>query len=147
MGRLPSPLPRPVNPLDTRIRQALAALYDELDRETSRRGWECSACGSCCRFREYGHELWLTDVELAFLVDGAGSREVRDDGACPYLDGDACAARGCRAFGCRACFCRAGPGEGEALFEIHFRRLREVLATLGIDPEYGELLASLEDRG
>jgi Fe-S-cluster containining protein len=144
VGRSPSPLPFSSRPLDIRVRNILASLYEELERETARRGWECSACGACCRFREYGHELWLTDAELAFLVGGTGRRRARGDGACPYLDGDACAARECRALGCRAFFCRVAAGEVEGVFELYFKRLREVLAASGNEPEYGELLATFE---
>jgi len=142
--RPPSPIPAPIRPIESEDIAALETLYAHLDREIARLGPICEACGRCCHLEREGHELWLTDLELAYLIRVAGPPPRGRPGVCPYLDGERCAAREARALGCRVYHCRMDRSEREILYEEFFGRLRETAARSGRDLRYGELLASLE---
>ena len=97
----------------------------------------CLASGACCRFEEYGHRMYLSGLEAAFVVariDAARTaraanplRILEVDGArkrgdCPYLRAGLCGEHEERPLGCRIYFCDKGPdGRGaewqSALYE------------------------------
>ena len=47
------------------VREAVRAIYDELQAETDERRPRCDASGRCCRFEAFGHRLYVTTAELA----------------------------------------------------------------------------------
>ena len=49
----------------------LRTLYDELGLEVSRLGPVCELSGRCCRFREYGHSLFVSTLEIQLLLKEA----------------------------------------------------------------------------
>jgi hypothetical protein len=141
--RPPAPLPLPLPRLAPAQTDFLRALYRELAAELQAAGAACDACGRCCHLVERGHELWLTDTELALLLREAGSPGLCDGNSCPYLEGDRCRARSGRALGCRVYHCQLPRPTVERLAETYHRRLVEGLRRIGHEPAYGELLASL----
>jgi Fe-S-cluster containining protein len=145
--RSPAPLPLPLLRLEPPLIEALETLYEELARELRSIPARCDACGSCCHLARAGHELWLTAVELAYLFRAAGPRPLLEAGLCPYLEGERCAARSGRALGCRIYHCGLPTPVLEDLGERYQRRLLEVMRVHGLEPAYGELLASLASLG
>jgi Fe-S-cluster containining protein len=90
------------------FRDELRAVYGALDAEIARLAPVCVASGRCCRFAEYGHTLFVSAVEFAFLLeDGpAPSRELDEGATCPWQDAQLrCTAREVRPIGCRVYFC------------------------------------------
>jgi len=89
-------------------RAELAAIYSELDAEVARLGPTCQLSGRCCRFREFGHTLFVSAPEVDFLLAAAPRpQRALDDGAtCPWQDRQGrCTARDGRPLGCRVYFC------------------------------------------
>jgi Fe-S-cluster containining protein len=125
---------------------ALTALYREVDAELRRRGASCDACGRCCRFAEFGHELWPTNLEVEYLRARHGRREAVDPGVCPYLDGASCSARDGRSLACRTFHCGLPKDVVEEITNRYFERLREVARAAGLLLEYAGSAAGL-DRG
>jgi Fe-S-cluster containining protein len=83
----------------------------------------CLASGACCRFEEYGHRMYVSGLEAAFVVariDAARAArtanplrllEVHDAnsrGDCPYLRAGLCGEHEDRPLGCRIYFCDKG---------------------------------------
>ena len=86
-------------------RLALRAIYAEADREAAARDeLVCELSGLCCRFREAGHELYLTRLEYEEMVARGGARSADPD-RCPWLENGLCANREGRALACRTYFC------------------------------------------
>jgi Fe-S-cluster containining protein len=92
----------------------------------------CLASGACCRFEEYGHRMYLSGLEAAFVVrriDASRAARARNPlrtlavetplsinevsaaqtrGDCPYLQAGHCDAHTERPLGCRIFFCDKG---------------------------------------
>ncbi len=84
----------------------------------------CLASGACCKFEAFGHRMYLSGLEAAFVVariDAARKAraanplrlfEVADAktrGDCPYLSAGLCGEHEERPLGCRIYFCDKGP--------------------------------------
>src|SRR4051794_15527084 len=57
------------NPLvmDATLKRRVLDLYADVDREVAAAGPVCIASGRCCRFKEYGHVLYLSSLEANVL--------------------------------------------------------------------------------
>lgn len=90
------------------IRNELSALYRELDAAVARMAPVCQLSGRCCRFKNYGHTLFLSTPEALLLVADAPQPPGQlDKGeSCPWQDSRGhCTARDARPLGCRVFFC------------------------------------------
>ncbi len=128
----------------------LEAVYADLDRELATLRPLCRRSGRCCKFKEFGHQLWTTGLELDYLVarESPPPPAPAAPSTCPYLKDGLCSVRDHRMLGCRIFFC--DPSYAEAmgpLYEKYHGRIKELHRRHGIAYEYGELLSSLERRG
>jgi hypothetical protein len=89
------------------LRRAVLELYREVDREVAAAGPVCVASGRCCRFKEYGHTLFLSNLEAEVLLAGAPPYDPAAVTAdfCPFQQGNLCTAREPRPLGCRVYYC------------------------------------------
>ena len=135
------PLPR----LTLTVRNEIKNLYEALDAQLRNLEAACRACGDCCDLNAFGHELWLTNLELAYLLDSAKPGSRSEDGVCPYrLDGK-CTARVGRALGCRVFHCNLDAASMENITEVCLEKMKKIATAHGLDIEYGELLSSLSN--
>jgi Fe-S-cluster containining protein len=81
-------------------------VYTQVDAAVAEAGPRCDASGRCCRFKEYGHTLFLSQFEAEILLETAPQYEqpVSADG-CPFQIDGLCTARDERPLGCRIYFC------------------------------------------
>ena len=136
-----SPLPR----LPWAVRNEITNLYEALDAQLRILEATCRACGDCCDLNRFGHELWLSNLELAYLLDSAKPGSTPADGVCPYrLDGK-CTARVGRALGCRVFHCNLDAASMESITEAYLEKMKKIATAHGIDIEYGELMSSLSN--
>ena len=84
------------------VQNAVRALCAEADAEVAAAGPRCVASGRCCRFKEYGHTLFVSNLEAAVLLEGAPPYQtpVTSD-FCPFQVEKLCKAREHRPLGCR----------------------------------------------
>src|SRR5262245_41164884 len=127
----------------------LEVIYADLERELAELRPLCSRSSRCCRFKEYGHQLWTTSVELDYLVDRQGlpPEGKSETGTCPYLKEGLCGVRDHRMLGCRIYFC--DPGYASAmgpLYEKYHARIKELHRRHGLPYEYAEFLGALNRR-
>jgi len=109
---------------DEATRRDVADVWRAVDGIMSGAGAACRACGSCCDFGRWGHQLFATRHELDVLVgwarDGrlvsSGAALARlDRGWCPFWDDSGrCLAWVSRPIGCRAFFCGAAASSAAA---------------------------------
>src|SRR5437588_10569505 len=127
--------------MSEQIRRQVLELYQEVDRDVAAAGPVCVASGRCCRFKEYGHTLFLSNLEADVLLAAAPAYEgpVTPD-FCPFQQGNLCTAREPRPLGCRVYYC--GPAYQErshAITEKYLRRLKVVAEESGIEWRYAPL--------
>jgi hypothetical protein len=123
-------------------------LYREVDEAVARAGPVCVASGRCCRFKEFGHVLYLSGLEAEVLLAGAPpyERPVAES-FCPFQKDNLCTAREPRPLGCRIYFCDPVYQEtGNALMEESLRRLKELTTRAGVQWEYAPLHAFLNEE-
>ena len=127
--------------MSERIRLQVLELYKEVDREVAAAGPVCVASGRCCRFKEYGHVLFLSSMEADTLLADAPPYEtpVSPD-FCPFQKGNLCTAREPRPLSCRVYYCDPNYQErsGE-ITEKYLRRLKNLADAEGVPWLYAPL--------
>jgi Fe-S-cluster containining protein len=97
----------------------LEAIYHLIADQVALHRPVCVSSGRCCKFREYGHRLYTTGLEAAYLVarlpaDAALTPAAVDAavqrGDCPFLVGTSCGVHEIKPSGCRIFFCDESAG-------------------------------------
>jgi hypothetical protein len=127
-------------------------LYAEVDAAVAAAGPQCDATGRCCRFKEYGHTLFISNLEAEILLASAPPYEKPVTGDfCPFQVDNLCTARDPRPLGCRVYFCDPTyQEEGNAITEQYLRKLKELAEEFQLDWRYAPLhhfLNEAEGRG
>jgi Fe-S-cluster containining protein len=142
----PSACPEAQPPIMGELRE----LYSQLDGEVARLAPVCLVSGRCCRFREYGHTLFVSEPELEFLLIGAPepARPLDDGETCPWQDAHGrCTAREARPLGCRVYFCDpAYESAAPDLSESFIARLKHLTERHGAPWHYAPLHRHLQER-
>lgn len=108
----------------------LSRLYAEVDEMIRSRSPVCELSARCCRFREFGHDLFLSSLEHEYLLasgEPAASRLIAGEN-CPWqAESGHCRARTGRPLGCRVFFCDpAWANEMPEVMEEAIGRLRQI---------------------
>lgn len=138
--------------VDPQISGELELVYDAIARAVAARRPVCDASGRCCKFEEWGHRLYVTGLEAAYLAARLG-REItlpeiaraRAEGGCPFQKALLCSVHAIRPLGCRVYYCDETAQEWQ--MELSERMLSEVKAIHerhGLAYWYGEWRAMLE---
>lgn len=129
------------------LRRRVLELYQEVDAAIARAGPVCQLSGRCCRFREYGHVLFVSHLEAEVLLAGAPpyERPVSPD-FCPFQKERLCQARDVRPLGCRIFYCDPSYQEtGQMLMEEYLHRLKELTQAEGLPWRYAPLHVFLNE--
>src|SRR3954465_8130131 len=123
------------------LRLQVLNLYREADADVKAAGPVCVASGRCCRFKEYGHTLFVSNLEADVLLSQAPPYEAPVSADfCPFQKDNLCTAREPRPLGCRVYYCDPSYQEtGNALTEKYLRRLKELAAAHGREWLYAPL--------
>ena len=123
------------------IREFILDLYRQIDAEVSAAGPRCEASGRCCRFKAYGHKLYLTSLEAEILLaDAPAYDQPVDEAGCPFQVDNLCTAREPRPMGCRIYFCDPDYQEtANKITEKYLARLRQVVREHDLEWEYAPL--------
>lgn len=134
----------------------LGEILRQGDAAADNRQWVCQACGKCCRFEQFGHKLYVTAGELAYLIrqsapeanpqQGASGLQKKPAALCPYQDGDRCLARDGRALGCRLYFCDPAAADwcNDVYEELH-NKIKRLHTAHGLPYIYAELTSTLAE--
>lgn len=108
------------------LRRKVLEMYEEVDREVAAAGPVCVASGRCCRFKEYGHVLFLSQLEADVLLNAAPPYEQPATADfCPFQVNNLCTAREPRPLGCRVYYCDPNYQEtGNRITEKYLARLK-----------------------
>ena len=132
---------------DRTFREALLDLYANLDRDIAAANPVCNLSGRCCRFKEYGHTLFLSRSEANVLLEpGLPSKHI-DENLCPFQINGLCTARERRPMGCRVYFCDPNyVGVGEVISERYMSRLKQLHNLFDVPWDYRTLHDFLHER-
>jgi Fe-S-cluster containining protein len=138
------------------VRERVDGVYADFQRELDQRRPRCDASGRCCRFKEYGHRLYVTTLELAAFVaslndfarsTGCTSGAVME-GTCPFQVDGLCSVHAIRPFGCRVFFCDPASIEWQNdQYERFHATLRRLHEELDVPYRYLEWLDALKCLG
>src|SRR6516164_4869766 len=114
--------------MDGELRRQVMNIYRDVDRAVVAAGPVCVASGRCCRFKEYGHTLFLSKLEAEVLLESAPPYTGPVSGDfCPFQKDNLCTAREPRPLGCRIYFCDPAYQETAAkISEKYLTRLKEL---------------------
>ena len=88
------------------LRRAVLDVYAAVDRAVAAARPRCDSSGRCCRFKEYGHTLFISHFEAELLLETAPHFEQPASAdCCPFQVQGLCTARDERPLGCRIYFC------------------------------------------
>src|SRR5436309_6681622 len=127
--------------MSAELHRRVLELYSDVDAEVRAAGPVCVASGRCCRFKEYGHTLFLSNLEAEVLLHDAPPYEqpVTPD-FCPFQQGNLCTAREPRPLGCRIYYCDPAYQETcSDLMEKYTRRLKDLADGAGLEWCYAPL--------
>ncbi len=127
--------------MSAELRRRVLELYAEVDAEVRAAGPVCLASGRCCRFKEWGHVLFLSNLEADVLLAGAPPypTPVTPD-FCPFQKDKLCTAREPRPLSCRIYFCDpAYQDTMKDLTEKYLRRLKALAGEFGVEWRYAPL--------
>lgn len=127
--------------MDVSLKRRVLELYAEVDRDVAAAGPVCVASGRCCRFKEYGHVLYLSSLEANVLLDAAPKYETPvATEFCPFQKANLCTAREPRPLACRIYFCDSAYQEtGNGITEQALQRLKVLCDAEGIEWRYAPL--------
>jgi len=137
----------PADPHAACLPAALRELYAELDAAIAARGPVCQASGRCCRFKEYGHTLFLSRAEADYLLQADWPAYAYDENLCPFQVEGLCQARERRPLGCRVYYCDpAYHGQAGPLSEEFIVRLKALHEAHGLAWDYRPLHDYVRER-
>jgi hypothetical protein len=123
------------------------AIYAAADAAVQTAGPLCQASGRCCRFKEYGHTLFISQLEAEVLLATAPPyvKPVTAD-FCPFQVEGLCTARAERPLGCRVYFCDERYTEtGNTISETYLRELKRLAEEAGVGWRYAPLHVFLNE--
>ena len=108
------------------VSEAIGSLYAQLDEQVAQHGPTCWTSGRCCNFDAFGHRLYVTALEIAWVLSQANPLPPVDpNGSCPFQTDQLCGVHTIRPMGCRVFFCQKtdDPWQGP-LYECFILKLR-----------------------
>ncbi len=154
------------------VDEGLRDIYQRMDDEIALRKPVCEASGRCCHFDAYGHRLYVTALEIAWMLrqryagEGEAPAEplaaadqhsfrlsgnfalpqVTSSGGCPFQRNKLCSVRDIRPLGCRAYFCDPTARDWQTdLYERYLLDLRAMHDAFMIEYRYLEWRAGLAE--
>jgi hypothetical protein len=128
------------------LRDRVFEVYRQAGAAVAEHNPICQKSGKCCRFTEYGHTLFLSDMEAQILLDDVTIRSASKDN-CPFQIDGLCTARDQRPLGCRIYFCDVTFAEAMPVIAERFNgELKKLADEFGHPWRYAPLHEFLRER-
>ncbi len=133
---------------------ALRAIYQQVQDAIIARAPTCWTSGKCCNFDAYGHRLYVTALEIAWVLRQVGlpsparaqSLPILTSPTCAYQHDKLCSIHAVRPLGCRIFFCQAGTEQWQhELYERMLTDLRQLHDLRSLPYCYVEWRAGLDE--
>lgn len=126
----------------------LKDMYDQLEQDFKDMPKPCTQCGLCCNFTEFGHKLYISSLEFAYVSTHLNCDKIHSFDECPYMDKHLCRARDHRMLGCRTFFRlheEKDSNQAQDLYEKYLGQLKELYKTHHIPWEYKDFMVFVKD--
>jgi len=128
----------------------VAEIYDWLDLQIRKSGGlagKCNACGKCCNFEGFDHQLFVTPPEMIYLAANLGDGNINQmrTSRCPYNIEGKCSVYEYRFAGCRIFYCKANKDFQSKLSESVHKRFKSLCTQFDIPYRYGDLTTALNN--
>ena len=129
------------------LRRRVLDILHEADAAVAAAGPVCVASGRCCRFKEYGHTLFISNLEADVLLAAAPPYDSPTSADfCPFQKDNLCTAREPRPLGWRVYYCDpAYQDTCSRISEDYLRRLKRLAVEHGVEWRYAPLHDFLND--
>lgn len=129
----------------------LNEIFDRLQDDVTKYRPVCHASGRCCHFNTHGHRLYVTGLEVAYVIQHlsevqreslnhpAGRAELLALDGCPFQIDEKCSVHPLRPLGCRVYYCdpNAQAWQNPA-YELYLSDIRTLHDINEIEYEYIE---------
>ncbi len=136
--------------MKTSWEEELGRIYKDLDEELAKLAPSCRACGDCCHFEEYGHKLYVSDMEADYMLNNNNAELPNtpiNNGVCPYLADNKCTIREYRSLGCRIFYCQEDwEATSSDLYERYLRRIKDLCTANGLKWNYAPMPSQLSKK-
>lgn len=123
---------------------AMRAFFIDADRVIADKSATCWNRGDCCRFRQFGHSLYVTSLEVCHYLAGGDTPASVPSDVCPHAYEGRCHVRDRRPLGCRIFYCDPSAQDWQGpLTEACLARLRELHGKLDVPYVYADWLTFL----
>ena len=137
------------------VDRAIRDLYRRLDVEVASHHPVCRQSGRCCHFDSYGHLMYVTGLEVAWLLRQPAGRppiqkpqraQLPQLDSCPFQIDGLCSVHALRPTGCRVFFCDPTARQWEsAVYDGYLHDLRALHDRHHLDYRYIEWRSALRD--
>jgi Fe-S-cluster containining protein len=124
---------------DSAVSDALVKVNREIDQLVLEKNPTCLISGRCCDFNAFGHRLYVTGLEISWVIrqlkvnSGPETKHAErlDTGtltdACTFQVNGMCSIHLIRPFGCRIFFCEDGTQDWQQeIYERYQQRIRQL---------------------
>ena len=103
-------------------------IYHKLDSELKGINPGCDACGTCCHFDNYGHELYASTIEIDYILRNVNVPHFDpNQKTCPFLVENKCTIRKFRTLGCRVFFCNPDYKEtSQEIYNKYYKMIKDI---------------------
>lgn len=124
------------------------SLYDWLDAENEKACNQdtCNQCGQCCEYETFGHEIYITSLEVLYLKEHLPPGELKSAmaGRCPYQANNICTIRELRFGPCRIFFCKGDNEQQNLLAEKFLSQIKQLCRKYDYPYRYEPLSKALQ---
>ncbi len=131
---------------NNKIVDAVSKVYRSIDSQVRQN--HCDACGKCCDFQTYDHQLFVTSPELIYFAAHIGpDLKPMTNGRCPYNIDEKCSAYPHRFAGCRIFSCKSDKDFQSRLTESAINDFKSICRNFNLPYRYTLLATALNQPG
>ena len=120
---------------------AVARVYEWIDRQPVEKSKPCRICGKCCDFDGFDHRLFITAPELIYFEAALKGRTLKPmtTGICPYNAGGKCSVYPHRFAACRIFSCTGDTDCQSRITESAIKKFKQICQRFDIPYRYIDL--------
>jgi Fe-S-cluster containining protein len=126
-------------------KQDIVEVYNKLNIELASINPGCDACGTCCHFDLFDHELYASSIEINHIVNNINLPPFDPNrNICPFLIENKCTIREYRTLGCRVFFCNSNYKDtSQEIYNKYYKLIKDIAIRNQIEWRYAPMVKLL----